>query len=44
LAVIKQAAHKFDVERFNLRKLSEMEIGKLYQTKISQVCSFGDLK
>jgi len=44
LVVIKQASQKLDVERFILRKLSEMEISKLYQNKISQVCSFGDLK
>jgi len=28
LAVSKQAAHNFHVERFNLRKLSELELGK----------------
>ena len=31
LAVSKQAAEKFDVERFNLRKLSELEVMKQYQ-------------
>jgi hypothetical protein len=31
LAVSKQTAQKFDVERFNLRKLSEMEVRKQYQ-------------
>ena len=35
LAVSKQAAQRFDVEKFNLRKLSELEIGKQYQIKIS---------
>jgi ferredoxin-fold anticodon binding domain-containing protein len=35
LAVSKQAAQKFDVERFNLRKLSELEVRKWYQNKIS---------
>jgi len=34
LAVSKQAAQKFDVERFNFRKLSELEIRKQYQIKI----------
>jgi len=34
LAVIKQAAPKFDVERFNLRKLSELEVRKEFQIKI----------
>jgi hypothetical protein len=45
LAVSKQAAQKFDVERFNLRKLNEMEVMKHYQIKISkQACTFGGLK
>jgi len=35
LAVNKQAARKFDVERFNLGKLSELEARKQYQIKIS---------
>ena len=35
LAVSKQAAQKFDVERFNLRKLSELEVIKQYQIWIS---------
>ena len=35
LAVSKQAAQKFDVERFNLRKLNELEVRKKYQTEIS---------
>jgi endonuclease/exonuclease/phosphatase family metal-dependent hydrolase len=34
LAVSKQAAQKFDVERFNLKKLSELEVRKKYQIKI----------
>jgi hypothetical protein len=29
LAVCKQEAQKFDVERFNLRKLKELEVRKL---------------
>jgi hypothetical protein len=29
-----KAAHKFDVERFNLRKLTELEFRKEYQFKI----------
>jgi len=28
LAVSKQVAQQFDVERFNLRKLSEQDVGK----------------
>jgi len=35
LTVSKQAAQKFDVERFNLRKLSEIEVRKQYQVKVS---------
>jgi hypothetical protein len=35
LAVSKQAAQKFDVERFNLKKLSELDVRKQYQLKIS---------
>jgi len=31
LAVSKKAAQKCDVERFNLRKLSELEVRKQYQ-------------
>jgi hypothetical protein len=30
LAAIKQPAQKFDVERFNLRKLNELEVRKQY--------------
>jgi hypothetical protein len=35
LAVIKKAAQKFDVEIFHLRNLSELEVRKKYQIKIS---------
>ena len=35
LAVNKQAAQTFDVERFNLRERSELEFRKEYQIKIS---------
>jgi hypothetical protein len=34
LTVNKQAAQKFQVERFNFRKLSELEVRKHYQIKI----------
>jgi len=34
LAVSKQAAQKFDGERFNLRKLNELEVRKQYRIKI----------
>jgi len=37
LAVSKQAALKFDVERFNLRKLNELEVRKQYHIKISNM-------
>jgi len=32
---VKQAAQKFDVERFNVRKLNELEVRKQYQIKNS---------
>ena len=35
LAIIKQTAQKFKVERFNLRKLNELEVRKQYRVKIS---------
>ena len=35
LTVSKEAAQKFDVERFNLRKLSELEVRKQLLIKIS---------
>jgi hypothetical protein len=36
LAVSNQRTEKFDVERYNLRKLSELEDRKEYQIKISK--------
>jgi len=35
LAGSKQAAQKFDVEQFNLRRLSKLEVRKQYKIKIS---------
>jgi predicted lipase len=35
LAISKQAAQNFDVERFNLRKLNELEVRKQYRNKVS---------
>jgi hypothetical protein len=35
LAVIKQVALKFDGERFNLRKLTDLEVRKQYQIEIT---------
>jgi hypothetical protein len=35
LAVSKQIVQKLDAERFNLKKLSELEVRKQYQTKTS---------
>jgi len=35
LAVIKQAAQKFDGGRFNLRKLNDLEVRKQYQMEIT---------
>ena len=34
-AVSKQVAQKFEVERFNLRKLKDLEVRKQYQIMIS---------
>jgi hypothetical protein len=39
VAVGKQAAQKFDVKRFNLRKLSELEVRKQYHMKICNRCA-----
>jgi hypothetical protein len=45
LAVSKQEAQKLDGERFNLRKLNELEVRKQYQIEVFiQVCSIGELK
>jgi hypothetical protein len=35
LAVVKQAAQKFDRQRFNLRKLNEQEVREQYQIEIT---------
>jgi len=35
LAVSKQAAQKLDGERFDTRKLNELEVRKQYQTEIT---------
>jgi hypothetical protein len=35
LAVIGQAARKFDGERFNLRNLNDLEVRKQYKTEIT---------
>jgi len=35
LAVSKQTGQKFDGERFNLRKLNELEVRKEYQIEIA---------
>ena len=39
LAVSEQAAQRFDMERFNLGKLNELEIRKQYQIQISNKCA-----
>jgi hypothetical protein len=36
LAVSTQATQKFEMHRFNLRKLSNLEVRKQYQIKISK--------
>ena len=38
LAISKKAAQNFDVERFNGRKLIELEVMKQYNIKISNMC------
>jgi uncharacterized metal-binding protein YceD (DUF177 family) len=35
LAVNKQETQEFDVERFNLKKLNELEVRKQHQIKVS---------
>ena len=35
LAISKQAAQRFDGERFNLRNLNELEVRKQYHTEIT---------
>jgi hypothetical protein len=42
LAVNKQAAQNFDVERFNFRKLNDLTVRKQYQIKLSK--RFADLE
>jgi len=37
VAVSKQAAQMFDGERFNLRKLNELELRKEYQIEITKI-------
>ena len=44
LAVSKQAAQKFNGERYNPRKLNELEIRTVSDWDYKQVCSFGELK
>ena len=46
MAVSKQVAQKFDGERFNLKKLNELEVKKQYQIsgEYKQVCSSGERK
>ena len=44
VAASKQAAQKYDGERFNLRKINELEIRKNYQNEISnRVAALGNL-
>ena len=42
LAVSKQAAQKFDGERFNIKKLNELEVRKQYQIEFTN--RFADLE
>jgi hypothetical protein len=44
LSVIKRIAQKFDIQRFDLRKLNDAEVKEQYQVEITkQVCRFGKL-
>jgi copper oxidase (laccase) domain-containing protein len=38
-AVSKQDAQEFDLERFNLKKLNELEFRKQYQIEITNRCA-----
>ena len=45
LAGNKQAAQKLDIEKFNPRKISQLEVRKKESDEdLKQVCSFGELK
>jgi hypothetical protein len=44
LSVNKRTAHEFDMERYNLKKLSVMEVTEQYQLNIYKFCNFGELK
>jgi hypothetical protein len=37
ISVIKRARQKFDLERFDLKKLSDIEVKEKYQVKISNI-------
>jgi hypothetical protein len=39
LAVNKQGSHKFHVERFNLKKLNEVEFKEKYHVEVSSRCA-----
>ena len=44
MAVSKQAAQKFDGERFNTRQLNELEVRKQYHIEITnRLAALGDL-
>ena len=43
MAENKEVAQKFDVERFNRRKLNELEFRKEYQIKISKSSAVLDI-
>ena len=44
LAVSKQTAQKFEGERFNLRKLNELEVREYSQIEIKTGLQLGELK
>ena len=44
LAISKQAAQNFGGEKFNLRKLNELEVWKQYQIEITNRFAAGEFK
>jgi hypothetical protein len=44
LAVNKQAEEKFYVEGFKLRKQYKLEVERVSDSNLKQICSFGELK
>jgi hypothetical protein len=43
ISVSKQPRQKFDVERFDLKKLNDIEVKEKYQVELKEICSFREL-